>query len=95
MRQPIYQVPPEQGPRVVAIGGGNGLATLLRGLKLYTENITAVVTVADDGGGLPDGFDPNRSDSLGLTIVRSLARDLDGHFAMRNAHPGVICELTL
>ena len=51
MRQPIYQVPPEQGPRVVAIGGGNGLATLLRGLKLYTENITAVVTVADDGGG--------------------------------------------
>lgn len=39
-----------QGPRVVAIGGGHGLATLLRGLKAYTSNITAIVTVADDGG---------------------------------------------
>ena len=40
----------ERGPRIVAIGGGHGQATLLRGLKLYTRNITAVVTVADDGG---------------------------------------------
>lgn len=40
----------QRGPRVVAIGGGHGLATLLRGLKLYTRNLTAVVTVADDGG---------------------------------------------
>jgi uncharacterized cofD-like protein len=39
-----------RGPRIVAIGGGHGLATLLRGLKAYTYNITAVVTVADDGG---------------------------------------------
>lgn len=39
-----------QGPRIVAIGGGHGLATLLRGLKAYTSNITAIVTVADDGG---------------------------------------------
>ncbi len=39
-----------QGPRVVAMGGGHGLATLLRGLKAYTSNITAIVTVADDGG---------------------------------------------
>lgn len=39
------------GPRVVAIGGGTGLSTMLRGLKKYTENITAIVTVADDGGG--------------------------------------------
>jgi uncharacterized cofD-like protein len=39
-----------RGPRVVAIGGGTGLSTLLRGLKEYTTNITAVVTVADDGG---------------------------------------------
>jgi uncharacterized cofD-like protein len=38
------------GPRVVAIGGGHGLAALLRGLKHQTTNITAVVTVADDGG---------------------------------------------
>ncbi len=40
----------ERGPRIVAIGGGHGLATLLRGLKVYTRNLTAVVTVADDGG---------------------------------------------
>jgi len=40
----------ERGSRVVTIGGGHGLATLLRGLKTYTRNLTAVVTVADDGG---------------------------------------------
>jgi len=39
-----------RGPRVVVIGGGTGLSTLLRGLKEYTSNITAIVTVADDGG---------------------------------------------
>ncbi len=39
-----------RGPKVVAIGGGTGLSTLLRGLKEHTENITAIVTVADDGG---------------------------------------------
>lgn len=40
----------QRGPRIVAIGGGTGLGVLLRGLKEYTNNITAVVTVADDGG---------------------------------------------
>jgi uncharacterized cofD-like protein len=39
-----------RGPRIVAVGGGTGLPVLLRGLKEYTQNITAVVTVADDGG---------------------------------------------
>lgn len=39
------------GPRIVAIGGGNGLSTMLRGLKTHTRNLTAIVTVADDGGG--------------------------------------------
>ena len=39
-----------RGPRVVAIGGGTGLSALLRGLKEHTDNITAIVTVADDGG---------------------------------------------
>lgn len=37
-------------PRIVAIGGGHGLSAMLRGLKQVTENITAIVTVADDGG---------------------------------------------
>lgn len=40
----------KRGPKIVAIGGGTGLATLLRGLKEYSDNVTAVVTVADDGG---------------------------------------------
>ena len=39
-----------RGPRIVAIGGGTGLSTLLRGLKGYSANITAIVTLADDGG---------------------------------------------
>ena len=38
-------------PRICAIGGGHGLSTLLRGIKYYSSNITAIVTVADDGGG--------------------------------------------
>ncbi|WP_027631990.1 gluconeogenesis factor YvcK family protein [Clostridium hydrogeniformans] len=40
-----------KGPKIVVIGGGTGLSTMLRGLKYYTSNITAVVTVGDDGGG--------------------------------------------
>jgi len=40
----------QRGPKIVAIGGGHGLNTLLRGLKEHTDNITAIVTVADDGG---------------------------------------------
>ncbi|MBX5476180.1 MAG: uridine diphosphate-N-acetylglucosamine-binding protein YvcK [Clostridia bacterium] len=39
-----------RGPRVVALGGGTGLSTLLHGIKEYTYNVTAVVTVTDDGG---------------------------------------------
>jgi len=40
----------KRGPKIVAIGGGTGLSTLLRGLKDRTDNLTAIVTVADDGG---------------------------------------------
>jgi uncharacterized cofD-like protein len=39
-----------RGPKIVVVGGGTGLSTLLRGIKEHTSNITAVVTVADDGG---------------------------------------------
>ena len=39
-----------KGPKIVVLGGGTGLSTLLRGLKQYSNNITAIVTVADDGG---------------------------------------------
>lgn len=51
----IYNVPDAAdcsgGPAIVAIGGGTGLSTMLRGLKKYTNRLTAIVTVADDGGG--------------------------------------------
>lgn len=40
----------KRGPKIVALGGGTGLSVLLRGLKNYTSNITAIVTVTDDGG---------------------------------------------
>ncbi len=39
-----------KGPKIVVIGGGTGLSTMLRGVKQFTNNITAIVTVADDGG---------------------------------------------
>ncbi len=39
-----------RGPKIVVVGGGTGLSTLLRGLKEYTGNITAIVSIADDGG---------------------------------------------
>lgn len=42
----------DRGPRIVAIGGGTGLSTMLRGLKDFSSNITAIVTVADDGEAL-------------------------------------------
>lgn len=43
-----------KGPKIVVIGGGTGLSTMLRGLKYYTSNITAIVTVGDNGGGSGD-----------------------------------------
>lgn len=46
-----YRTPRVHGPRIAVIGGGHGLSNMLRGLKEYTENISAIVTVADDGGG--------------------------------------------
>lgn len=49
--QTSYRLPRNRGPRIAVIGGGHGLSTMLRGLKKYTENIAAIVTVADDGGG--------------------------------------------
>ena len=47
----LYRGPSGKGPRITAIGGGTGLSTMLRGLKRHTNNLTAIVTVADDGGG--------------------------------------------
>jgi uncharacterized cofD-like protein len=48
--QLLYYQKRQRGPKIVAIGGGTGLSHLLRGLTEYSNNITAIVTVADDGG---------------------------------------------
>lgn len=45
-----FAMNPTTGPNIVVIGGGTGLSMLLRGLKLYSHNLTAIVTVADNGG---------------------------------------------
>ena len=64
-----------KGPKIVAIGGGTGLSTMLRGLKYYTSNITAIVTVADDGGGSGElredlGMLPRRYKKLYIISIR-------------------------
>jgi uncharacterized cofD-like protein len=46
----LYRNRPRRGPRLVAIGGGTGLASLLRGLKVHSDHITAIVAMTDDGG---------------------------------------------
>ncbi len=51
MDEQIRLYAPGGAPKIVAIGGGHGLSTMLRGLKVYSRDITAIVTMADDGGG--------------------------------------------
>ena len=51
MDEEIRLYSPGGAPRIVAIGGGHGLSTMLRGLKHYSRDISAIVTTADDGGG--------------------------------------------
>lgn len=46
-----YKINAGAGPKIVVIGGGTGLSVILRGIKEITDNLTAIVTVADDGGG--------------------------------------------
>jgi uncharacterized cofD-like protein len=46
----FYRYRTRRGPKLVAIGGGTGLSTLLRGMKRYSDNITAIVAMADNGG---------------------------------------------
>ena len=73
-----------RGPRIVAIGGGTGLSVLLSGLKAYTDNLSAIVTVGDDGGSsgrlrrelgvLPPG--DFRNCLVAMSDSESLVRDL-------------------
>jgi uncharacterized cofD-like protein len=76
-----------EGPRIVAIGGGTGMPTLLRGIKGVTDNITAVVNVVDDGGSsgrlrrdlgiLPPG--DFRNNLVALSEVEPLMAELFQH----------------
>ena len=70
-----------RGPRIVAIGGGTGLSVLLRGLKEVTSNITAVVTVADDGGS-----SGRLRDELGLPPMGDIRRCIA---ALADAEPAM------
>ena len=73
-----------RGPRIVTIGGGTGMSVLLRGLKEHTDNISAIVTVGDDGGSsgrlrenfgvLPPG--DFRNCLIALSDDETLVRDL-------------------
>ena len=77
----------ERGPKIVAIGGGTGLSTMLRGLKKYTKNLTAIVTVADDGAGLSPDF--SDKDRLGLRIAETTVRTkLKGDFHVHSDQGG-------
>ncbi len=75
----------------------HGLAGRLEGrisIALTVRDASEVeLTVADDGDGLPAGFDPNAVKSLGLRVVRTLARQLGGSFEIR-CDRGTICRLT-
>jgi uncharacterized cofD-like protein len=87
-----------RGPRIVAIGGGTGLSTLLRGLKEVSSNITAVVTVADDGGssgslrrelGLPAVGDIRNCIAALADAEPAMARLLQYRFPAAGDEPGV------
>ena len=73
------------GPRIVAVGGGTGLSNLLRGLKYHSSNLTAVVTVADDGGS---------SGKLRQSLDMIAPGDLTDCYAALSKHPA-LSELLL
>ena len=73
-----------RGPKIAALGGGHGLSTLLRGLKEHTSNLTAIVTVADDGGS-----SGKLRDELGVPAVGDIRNCL---VALADAEP-VMSEL--
>jgi two-component sensor histidine kinase len=62
-------------------------------VSLAREGQTYLLTVADNGDGLPDGFDVAAVHSLGLKIVRTMASQLGGTFSIVRAEPGVVCRL--
>ena len=95
----------ERGPRIVAIGGGTGLSTMLRGLKSRTRSLTAIVTVADDGGGtretverLNRGLGSTKAEGLGLglSIVRGILEAYGGRLAFSaRRQGGLVARVTV
>jgi uncharacterized cofD-like protein len=87
-----------RGPRIVALGGGTGQSTLLRGLKEISSNITAVVTVADDGGssgklrqelGVPPVGDIRNCIAALADAEPAMASLMQYRFPTRESEPGV------
>jgi two-component sensor histidine kinase len=72
-----------------AFAGDGGLVRV----SMTREGPRHVLTVADDGRGLPEGFDPEASGTLGLKIVRTMAGQLGGAFSMTPEARGVACRL--
>ena len=77
-----------QGPHIVAIGGGTGLSTMLRGLKKYTKNLTAIVTVSDDGLGMEQEALERLNDQLAATRLDYVRADAErqGGIALVNVN---------
>lgn len=87
-----------RGPRIVAIGGGTGLSTLLRGIKEVSSNITAVVTVADDGGssgklrqelGVPPVGDIRNCIAALADVEPTMSSLMQYRFPAKDADPGL------
>lgn len=87
-----------RGPRIVAIGGGTGQSTLLRGLKEVSSNITAVVTVADDGGssgmlraelGVPPVGDIRNCIAALADAEPTMTKLMQYRFPIKEAQPGI------
>ena len=72
-------------------GPGRGGAITVRLAQIGGEML---LTVSDNGRGLPDGFDLEGAQSLGLKIVRTMARQLHGEFSIVRGDPGSICRLS-
>jgi two-component sensor histidine kinase len=71
-------------------GGGGGRVRV----SMRREGPSHVLVVADDGAGLPDGFELDAANSLGLKIVRTMTGQLEGRFSMTPLDKGIACRLT-
>ncbi|WP_370450192.1 sensor histidine kinase [Caulobacter sp. 602-1] len=90
---PVTLVMLESFNNALEHGFGEARAGQVR-VDLDQSGETHVLTVRDDGAGLPDGFDPANSRSLGLRIVRAMAQQLNGKFEMAREGAWTVCRLS-